>query len=149
MVHGSVPCMPHPLRNSGESQVKKEATKLKTSWEMKRYVNLVQVDNFCELQPRTALLIGSRVLFMRRGGGLSMERVIFSIFKGTIFPHILPLCAVFAINGADRKMRCHDMLTQSKCSVVDLPIKGVLHIIINQPRHRSSSTRVVPFSDYA
>ena len=41
MVHGSVPCMPHPLRNSGESQVKKEATKLKTSWEMKRYVNLV------------------------------------------------------------------------------------------------------------
>ena len=144
--------MPHPLRNSVECQVKKPPTKRKTSWKMKTYVNLVHVDNFLEVQPRTAPLITApkeRTRFTRRGGGLSMERVIFSIFKGTIFPHILPLCAVFAIKGADRKMRCHDMLTQSKCSVVDLPIKGVLHIIINQPRHRSSSTRVVPFSDYA
>ena len=62
--------------------------------------------------------------------GLSMERFIFSTCKGRYSPY-LRLCVVFAINGADRKMRCHDMLTQSKCSVVDLPIKRVLHINIH------------------
>ena len=60
-----------------------------------------------------------------------MERAIFSTFKGTICPHIPLLCDVLTISGADRKICCIDILTQSKY-VMDLPITRTLLISIKR-----------------
>ena len=115
--------MPHPLRNSVECQVKKPSTKLKTSWKMKRYVNLVHVDNFLEVQPRTAPLITApkeRTRFTRRGGGLSMERFIFSTFKGgdSNIPHILFYLFVSFLQSMVRIEKCDVMICWHKASAV-------------------------------
>lgn len=106
-------CMPHPLRNTVECHVKKPPTKLKTSWEMKTYVNLVHVNNFLEVQPRTAPLITApkeRTQFTRRSGVLSMERFIFSTCKGAISPSIFCLFVSF-LQSMVRIEKCDVMIS--------------------------------------
>ena len=93
-----------------------EATdKAENKLEKKTYVNLIHVDIFLESQPRTAPLITApkeRTRFTRRGGGLSMERFIFSTFKGgdSNIPHILFYLFVSFLQSMVRIEKCDVMI---------------------------------------